>query len=80
MQTLIRLDDEQRKTLENQLKVLNLQDYAGQVEMLIMGELTPADILHLLQCIGQSSYLRGMTKAMKITNTHLHSISDAKIV
>ena len=68
---MIELTESQRETIETELRRFGVGDYSRLVELLILGELTGAEIISLIRVFCQTSYLKGRLDMMQTLNDSL---------
>lgn len=71
MQQLIQMDKDQEQTIEVLLSKIDMVDYLPYFQMLINGEISPADVLKLLITFYHTGYGRGFSAAYEAERAKL---------
>ena len=76
MYQLIQMDKDQEQTVEALLGKIDMLDYLPYFQMLVNGEVSPADILSLLITFYHTGYGRGFSSAYQAENAKLTAIQS----
>ena len=76
MYQLIQMDKDQEESIELLLNKIGMIEYLPYFQMLVNGEVSPADILSLLITFYHTGYGRGFSAAYQAENAKLTAIQS----